>query len=133
MKVDTLLPNAIAADSLRVDSMRTAAASARQITGVPLPIRPGVNRLDWDMRAQGSSGFQADLLGGEHERTRLAARRYSARLTVDSRTVTAPLTIVAIRGSPTSATPTCARNTRLSGACATRRPRPTARSSRFVA
>lgn len=95
MKVDSLLPNATAADSLRVDSMRTAAASARQITGLPLPVRRGINRLDWDLRAQGIERFPGMIFwGASTNGPALPPGRYTARLTADSRTVTAPLTIV---------------------------------------
>lgn len=93
-KVDSLPPNATAADSARIDTMRTNAQVARQVTGEPLPIAAGLNRLQWDLRAQGIERFPRMILwGASTNGPAVPPGRYSARLTADGKTVTTALRV----------------------------------------
>jgi hypothetical protein len=98
MKVDSLPPNATAADSARIDSMRTAAAQARQVTGVPMPLRAGLNQLAWDLRVQGVERFPGMILwGASTNGPAVPPGRYRVRLTSDGRVQT---TAIAVRRNP---------------------------------
>jgi hypothetical protein len=95
-KVDSLAKDASHADSARVDSMRTAAASVRRYAGgfLPKPVK-GLNKVSWDLRAQGVESFPGMILwGGGTAGPALPPGRYSVRLTADARSATAPVTIV---------------------------------------
>ncbi|HMC67811.1 MAG TPA: hypothetical protein VKJ07_01545, partial [Mycobacteriales bacterium] len=94
--VDSLPKNATKADSVRVDSMRTAAAAVRRYAGAFLP-KPaaGLNRVSWDLRAQGIESFPGMILwGGGTSGPALPPGRYTARLTADARTLSTPVVIV---------------------------------------
>jgi photosystem II stability/assembly factor-like uncharacterized protein len=94
-KVDSLQKNATKADSVRVDSMRMAAAAVRRSAGPFLP-KPaaGLNRVSWDLRAQGVESFPGMILwGGGTAGPALPPGRYTARLTADSRTLSTPIVI----------------------------------------
>jgi photosystem II stability/assembly factor-like uncharacterized protein len=94
--VDSLPKNASHADSARVDSLRTAAASVRRFAGgfLPKPVK-GLNKVSWDLRAQGVESFPGMILwGGGTAGPALPPGRYTVRLTADSHTATAPVTIV---------------------------------------
>ncbi|MGQ0641111.1 MAG: WD40/YVTN/BNR-like repeat-containing protein [Gemmatimonadaceae bacterium] len=95
IKVDSLRPNATAADSARVDSMRTLAAAARQVTGVPMPLNVGLNQLSWDLRVQGIERFPGMILWGAGTNgPAVPPGRYSVRLTTAGRTMATPIMIV---------------------------------------
>jgi hypothetical protein len=94
--VDSLAKDASHADSARVDSMRTAANSVRRYAGgfLPKPVK-GLNKVSWDGRAQGVESFPGMILwGGGTAGPALPPGRYSVRLTADSHSATAPVTIV---------------------------------------
>ena len=94
-KVDSLPRNATAVDSARIDSMRTQAGIARQVTGEPLPIAVGLNRLQWDLRAQGIERFPRMILwGASTSGPAVPPGRYSVRLTADGKTATTALRVV---------------------------------------
>jgi photosystem II stability/assembly factor-like uncharacterized protein len=94
-KVDSLRPGASKADSIRVDSIRAEVASLRRMAGAALPMNEGVNRLTWDMRAQGIQGFPGMILWGAGTNGPvLPPGRYTVRLTADGVTQTAPVRIV---------------------------------------
>jgi hypothetical protein len=94
IKVDSLPPNATAADSARIDSLRTAANSARQVQGTPMPRNAGVNTLAWDLRIQGIDRFPGMILwGASTNGPAVPPGRYSVRLTSDNRTVSAPIRV----------------------------------------
>jgi hypothetical protein len=95
IKVDSLPPNATAADSARIDSLRTAANAARQVTGTPMPRNVGLNTLEWDLRAQGIERFRGMILWGAGTNGPVVPPgRYTVRLTADNRTATAPVRVV---------------------------------------
>ncbi len=94
IKVDSMPPNATAADSARIDSVRTAANAARQVTGTPMPRTAGLNTLAWDLRAQGVERFRGMILWGASTNGPVVPPgRYTVRLTADNRTVTAPVRV----------------------------------------
>jgi photosystem II stability/assembly factor-like uncharacterized protein len=95
-KVDSLPKNASHADSARVDSMRTAAASVRRYAGgfLPKPAK-GLNHVSWDLRAQGVESFPGMILWGAGTAGPvLPPGHYTVRVTADAHTATAPVTIV---------------------------------------
>ena len=95
IKVDSLPPNATAADSARIDSMRTAANAARQVTGTPMPSTVGLNTLAWDLRAQGIVRFPGMILWGASTNGPVVPPgRYNIRLTTAGRAYTAPIRVV---------------------------------------
>jgi len=94
--VDSLPKTASHADSARVDSMRTAAASVRRYAGgfLPKPVK-GLNKVSWDGRAQGVESFPGMILWGSGTAgPALPPGHYTVRLTADAHTATAPVTIV---------------------------------------
>jgi photosystem II stability/assembly factor-like uncharacterized protein len=94
VKVDSLPPNATAADSARIDSLRAAANTARQVQGTPMPRNAGVNTLAWDLRIQGIDRFPGMILWGASTNGPVVPPgRYSVRLTTDSRTVSVPIRV----------------------------------------
>lgn len=94
-KVDSLAKTATKADSVRVDSLRTAAAAVRRAAGPFLSKpAPGLNRVVWDLRAQGIESFPGMILWGSGTAgPALPPGRYTARLTADARTRSTPLMI----------------------------------------
>jgi photosystem II stability/assembly factor-like uncharacterized protein len=94
--VDSLAKNASHADSARVDSMRTAAASVRRYAGgfLPKPMK-GLNNVSWDLRAQGVESFPGMILWGAGTAgPALPPGHYTVRLSADAHTASAPVTIV---------------------------------------
>lgn len=95
VKVDSLPSNATAADSLRIDSLRTAANATRQVQGTPLPLAAGLNTLQWDLRAQGIDRFRGMILWGASTNGPVVPPgQYRIRLTTDNRTLTTPVRVV---------------------------------------
>jgi hypothetical protein len=105
--VRTFEPDTAKADSVRTDSARAAGAkpdSARADStasparnrnrGTFLPVNAGINRLVWDLRAQGITQFPRMILwGASTSGPALPPGRYTARLVADGRTLTAPVTV----------------------------------------
>lgn len=59
-----------------------------------LPTAAGLNRMPWDLRAQGATTFPGMVLwGASTAGPAVPPGRYTLRLTADSRTVTAPITV----------------------------------------
>jgi hypothetical protein len=59
-----------------------------------LPVAAGLSRLTWDLRTQGAATFPGMILWGAGTAGPAAPPgRYTARLTVDGRTLTAPLAV----------------------------------------
>jgi photosystem II stability/assembly factor-like uncharacterized protein len=75
----------------RTDSVQNA---ARRQGIVYLPDSAGLNRLTWDLRAQGASTFPGMILwGGGTAGPAVPPGRYSVRLTADARTLTVPVSV----------------------------------------
>ena len=105
----TTKPDSSKTDSSKTDSTRTAAATADSIKadslkamqieeplfGSPfLPNKAGLNRLRWDLRAQGIRRFTKMILwGGGTDGPVVPPGRYTARLTLDGRALTTPLVV----------------------------------------
>ncbi len=76
------------------DSLAAAEPGARFRGGPSLPNAAGINRLVWDLRAQGASTFPGMILwGASTSGPTLPPGRYTARLVADGQTVTAPIRI----------------------------------------
>ena len=94
-KVDSLTPTSTKADSVRVDSVRTAARAARRYAGTPLPNKAGLNRITWDLRTQGIESFPGMILwGAGTSGPAVPPGRYTVRLTADHRTLSTPVVVV---------------------------------------
>ena len=79
-------------DTTKVDS--AASAASRRDRETFLPATEGVNRIIWDLRAQGITRFPKMILwGAGTSGPAVPPGRYTARLVADGRTVTAPLTV----------------------------------------
>jgi photosystem II stability/assembly factor-like uncharacterized protein len=94
-KVDSLKPNATKADSTRADSVRNAASGGgRRNIPTFLPRNAGLNRLTWDLRAQGIESFPAMILWGAGTNgPAVPPGRYTIRLTADGRILTTPVVV----------------------------------------
>ena len=105
--VRTFEPDTAKADSTRADSARAATAkpdSARADTaskpadgrdrGTFLPMSAGINRLVWDLRAQGITQVPKMILwGASTNGPAVPPGRYTVRLVADGRTLTTPVTV----------------------------------------
>ena len=95
LRMDSLPPTATKADSVRADSVRGAHAAARRNAGPFLPKAAGLNRITWDLRAQGIESFPGMILwGASTNGPAVPPGRYTARLTTDDRALTVPVTVV---------------------------------------
>ena len=84
---DTTKPDSTAADS-------AASAASRRYREVAMPAAAGINRMVFDLRAQGVTPFPRMILwGASTSGPALPSGRYSARLVADGRTTTAPFTV----------------------------------------
>jgi photosystem II stability/assembly factor-like uncharacterized protein len=89
-RIDSLRPTSTRADSMRVDSLR----AARRFAGTPLPRQAGMNRLLWDLRAQGITPFPGMILWGAGTNgPAVPPGRYTVRLTADGRRLTTPVVV----------------------------------------
>ncbi|MCU0648066.1 MAG: glycosyl hydrolase [Gemmatimonadaceae bacterium] len=81
------------ADTAPADTSARAQA-ARRMAGPSLPRGAGVQRILWDLRAQGIESFPGMILWGAGTNgPAVPPGRYTARLTLDGRQLTAPLTV----------------------------------------
>ena len=79
-------------DTAKVDS--AASAGGRRDRETYLPATEGVNRIIWDLRAQGITRFPKMILwGAGTSGPAVPPGRYTARLVADGRTMTAPLPV----------------------------------------
>ena len=79
-------------DTAKADS--AANAASRRDRETFLPATEGVNRIIWDLRAQGITRFPKMILwGAGTSGPAVPPGRYTARLVADGRTMTAPLTV----------------------------------------
>jgi photosystem II stability/assembly factor-like uncharacterized protein len=82
------------ADTTTPDSTRAPSPVTRYRGGPALPLLAGVGRVTWDLRADGFLAFPGMILWGVRAAgPAVPPGSYTARLTADGRTVTAPLTI----------------------------------------
>jgi photosystem II stability/assembly factor-like uncharacterized protein len=76
------------------DSAAATDPSARFRAGPSLPNARGLNRLAWDLRAQGATTFPGMILwGASTNGPAVPPGRYSARLTADERVISAPIVV----------------------------------------
>ncbi|MEO6447509.1 MAG: glycosyl hydrolase, partial [Gemmatimonadaceae bacterium] len=79
-------------DTTKPDSTRPS--GGRRGAPTYLPVEAGVQRLHWDLRAQGIESFPGMILWGAGTNgPAVPPGRYTARLTADGRKVSAPITI----------------------------------------
>jgi hypothetical protein len=85
------------ADTTRADSTRTqggGGGGGRFGGGVFLPRAAGLQRVSWDLRADGITSFPGMILWGAGTNgPAVPPGRYTVRLTADGQAVTAPLTV----------------------------------------
>jgi photosystem II stability/assembly factor-like uncharacterized protein len=80
-------------DTTAADTSARAQA-ARRMAGPALPAGAGVQRLLWDLRSQGIESFPGMILWGAGTNGPVVPPgRYRARLTLDGRQLTAPITV----------------------------------------
>jgi len=85
--VRTIEPDTAAAGPARAGGRRRSGEAT-------LPNKPGLNRFVWDLRAQGITTFPGMIFwGGGTAGPAVPPGRYTARLTVDNRVVSAPLVV----------------------------------------
>jgi hypothetical protein len=90
--VRTFEPDTAKADSTRADTAARPAAARNR--GTFLPMGAGINRLVWDLRAQGITQFPKMILwGASTNGPAVPPGRYTVRLVADGRTLTAPVTV----------------------------------------
>jgi photosystem II stability/assembly factor-like uncharacterized protein len=78
----------------RADSTPPAGAGGRGGGAAALPNAAGLNRMTWDLRAQGAATFPGMILwGASTNGPAVPPGRYTVRLTADGRTLTAPVTV----------------------------------------
>jgi hypothetical protein len=88
----TFEPDTAKPDTTKADS--AASAAARRNRGVMLPMTAGINRIIWDLRAQGITPFPKMILWGAGTNgPAVPPGRYTVRLVADGRTTTAPVTV----------------------------------------
>lgn len=82
-------------DTAKPDSTRAAGGGGRRGGGVVyLPKGAGLNRVTWDLRAQGVESFPGMILWGAGTAgPAVPPGRYTVRLTADSRTLSVPVTV----------------------------------------
>ena len=94
---DSAKPDSTKADSAKADSAKadSAASGARRNRGGPfVPLTAGVNRIVWDLRAQGITQFPKMILwGASTDGPAVPPGRYTARLVADDRTLSTPITV----------------------------------------
>ncbi|HUQ45944.1 MAG TPA: glycosyl hydrolase [Gemmatimonadaceae bacterium] len=79
-------------DTAKPDS--AASAASRRNRDTFLPATAGINRIVWDLRAQGITRFPKMILwGGGTNGPAVPPGRYTVRLVADGRTVSAPVTV----------------------------------------
>jgi hypothetical protein len=80
-------------DSARADTVASPASGRNR--GTFLPMGAGVNRLVWDLRAQGITQFPKMILwGASPNGPAVPPGRYTVRLVADGRTLTSAVTVV---------------------------------------
>jgi photosystem II stability/assembly factor-like uncharacterized protein len=94
---DTARADSARADSARADSARadtTARPAGGRNRGTFLRVSAGINRLVWDLRAQGITQFPKMILwGASTNGPAVPPGRYTVRLVADGRTLSAPMTV----------------------------------------
>ncbi|MEZ4416444.1 MAG: glycosyl hydrolase [Gemmatimonadota bacterium] len=82
------------ADTTTPDSTAAPDPAARYRGGPDLPLKAGISHIAWDLRADGFEVFPGMIYWGVRSSgPALPPGRYTARLTADNHTVTAPVTI----------------------------------------
>ncbi|MCA9736026.1 MAG: glycosyl hydrolase [Gemmatimonadota bacterium] len=82
------------ADTTTPDSTATSDPADRYRAGPDLPLEAGLNHIAWDLRADGFEVFPGMIYWGVRSSgPTLPPGRYTARLTADDHTATAPVTI----------------------------------------
>ncbi|MDH3734912.1 MAG: glycosyl hydrolase, partial [Gemmatimonadota bacterium] len=83
------------ADTMTADSTVTPGPEARYTRGPDVPLAAGLSELSWDLRSEPFTVFPGMILWGVRRSAPvLPPGRYTARLTADEHTLTAPVEIV---------------------------------------
>jgi hypothetical protein len=94
-RVDSARTDSARAGAARRDTARAAASGGRRETRTFLPNAAGLNRIVWDLRAQGIESFPGMILwGARTDGPALPPGRYTIRLTADGRSLTRPVAVV---------------------------------------
>ncbi|HET7621923.1 MAG TPA: glycosyl hydrolase [Gemmatimonadaceae bacterium] len=90
----TFMPDTSKPDSAKSDSARRAPQRRGRNAAAYLPVGPGLNHINWDLRTEGFATFPGMILWGARARgPAVPPGRYTVRLVADGRTLTAPVVV----------------------------------------
>ncbi len=90
----TFLPDTSKRDSTKSDTTSRAQQRRGRNSATYLPVRAGLNHINWDLRTEGFATFPGMILWGARARgPAVPPGRYTARLVADGRTSTVPVVV----------------------------------------